>query len=113
MEISTSYPALNPVPDPLPATGACDPAAAPYAGATCGMVFWIGNNKPFTSSGNAVAKFEGVLYAPLAHVTLQGTPGSNGLQVIVGRLTMGGSAVFNIEYRSYIQIDRPAVYLVE
>lgn len=113
MDLSTSYPAINPVPNPLPATGACSPGAAPYTGATCGMVFWIGNSNPFTSSGNAVAKFEGVIYAPLAHVTLQGTPGSNGLQVIVGQLSLGGNAAFNIDYRSYVVLDRPAVYLVE
>lgn len=113
MDVATSYPAISPLPDPLPATGACNPAAAPYTGATCGMVFWIANGSPFTNSGNAGAKFDGVIYAPNSHVTLQGTPGSNGLQVIVGQLSLGGNAVFNIEYRQYVQLDRPAVFLVE
>lgn len=113
MDISTSYPTMNPVPVPLPPTGACDPGTAPYPGAPCGMVLWIANGSSFTSSGNAVAKFEGVLYAPQSHVTLQGTPGSDGLQVIVGRLSLGGNAAFNIEYRQYVMLDRPAVFLVE
>jgi hypothetical protein len=113
MDLSTAYPAMNPVPDPLPPTGACDPAAAPYAGAPCGMVFWIANGTPFTNSGNAIAKFEGVIYAPQSHVTLQGTPGSDGLQVIVGELSLGGNAEFNIDYRQYVRLQRPAIFLVQ
>lgn len=77
------------------------------------MVFWIANGTSFISSGNAIAKFEGVIYAPQSFVQLQGTPGSNGLQVIVGHLAMGGNAAFNIEYRQYVVLDRPGVYLVE
>lgn len=110
MELSTSYPAADP--PPTPPASAC-PGAGPYAGATCGMVFWIANGTSFISSGNAVAKFEGVIYAPQSFVQLQGTPGSNGLQVIVGELAMGGNAAFNIEYRQYVVLDRPGVFLVE
>jgi hypothetical protein len=111
IDISTSYPAMS-APPPPPAA-ACNSGAAPYPGATCGMVFWIANGSPFTNSGNAVAKFEGVIYAPQSHVTLQGTPGSNGLQVIVGRLTLGGNAILTIEYRQFVNLDRPGVFLVE
>ena len=110
MELSTSYPAADPPPSP-PAS-AC-PGPGPYTGSTCGMVFWIANGTSFISSGNAIAKFEGVIYAPQSFVQLQGTPGSNGLQVIVGHLAMGGNAAFNIEYRQYVVLDRPGVYLVE
>jgi hypothetical protein len=111
MDLSTSYSALNPIP-PAPAS-ACSAASAPWVGAPCGIVLWIANGSAFTNSGNAVAKFEGVIYAPQSHVTLQGTPGSNGLQVIVGRLSLGGNAVFTIEYREYVRLDRPGVFLVE
>lgn len=113
LDITTSYPAMDPLPDPLPDTGACNPAAAPYPGATCGMVFWIANGSPFDSGGNAGARFEGVIYAPSSHVTLQGTPGSHGLQVIVGQLSLGGNAEFRIAYRQYVSLDRPGIFLVE
>lgn len=111
LDVSTSYPALSPL--PAPPASACSAGAAPYTGATCGMVLWIANGSSFDSGGNAMAKFEGVIYAPQSHVTLQGTPGSNGLQVIVGRLSLGGNAVFTIAYREYVRLERPAVYLVE
>lgn len=111
MEISTSYPALDSPPSP-PASP-CAAGDAPYTNATCGMVLWIANGSTFDAGGNAIAKFEGVIYAPQSYVELQGTPGSNGLQVIVGELALGGNAAFNIEYRSYVNLNRPGVFLVE
>jgi hypothetical protein len=101
LNIATSYP------DP------CLPEDEPYPGATCGMVLWIANGSTFDGSGNAGATFDGVVYAPLSTVSLQGTPGSHGIQVIVGNLNLSGNPEFTINYREYVQANSPAVFLVE
>lgn len=115
IDLGTSYPAISPEPDPLPDTGACDPSTAPYADATCAMVLWIANGTPFSTGGEADVRLEGVIYAPDSSVTLQGTSGSYGLQVIVGHLTLsgGGSGAFHINYKQFVKLDRPTVFLVQ
>jgi hypothetical protein len=79
------------------------------------MVLWIANGTPFATGGNANVILEGVIYAPKSKVTLQGTSGSYGLQVIVGHLVLsgGGTGSFNIDYRQYVRLDRPSVFLVQ
>lgn len=106
IDLTTSYPIAA-------AADECAPADAPYPDAPCGMVLWIANGTSFVSSGNAEARFDGVIYAPDSFVELQGTPGSNGLQVIVGTLSLGGNSALNINYRQYVKLARPAVFLVE
>ncbi len=113
MHLSTSYPAADPMPNPPPADGPCLPEDEPYPDAPCGMVLWIANGSPFDAGGSGAATFDGVIYAPDSAVSLAGTPGSHGLQVIVGSLTLSGDAAFQINYREYVKADTPAVFLVE
>ena len=93
----------------------CLAADAPYAGAPCGMVLWIANGSAFASQAGAITLFEGIFYAPDSTVALQGTPGSDaqGVQIIVGRLELGGNGGFNLKYVEYVRLDSPRVFLIE
>jgi hypothetical protein len=84
-----------------------------YTNGVTGLGLWIADCTPFVSQGNGTFKFEGVIYAPCSHVEMHGTPNSNGLQVIVGDLSMSGTSDFNITYREYVKSDVPKAWLVE
>lgn len=89
------------------------PASSPYSGGVDGMLLWIANCSTFDSQGNGVFNVEGVIYAPCSHVELHGTPGGVGVQVIVGDLVIKGTSEFRIEYREYVKMDKPRVWLTE
>ncbi|HUG14821.1 MAG TPA: pilus assembly protein TadG-related protein [Thermomicrobiales bacterium] len=78
-----------------------------------GMVMWIANCTPFMMMANGSFTLEGVLYAPCSQVRLYGSPGSNGVQVIVGNLELSGGGSFDILYTDYISANSPMVFLIE
>ena len=86
-----------------------------YAGGVAGMALWISANNcsTFNASGNGNYTIEGVIYAPCSFVSMDGTPGTNGMQVIVGELQLRGTGSFTINYRDYVTADYPHVFLVE
>jgi Flp pilus assembly protein TadG len=92
--------------------GTCSGEAA-YAGGANGMTLWIANCTDFDASGNGNYTFEGVVYAPCSFVSMDGTPGTQGMQVIVGELQIRGTGTFEITYRSYVEASTPKIYLVE
>lgn len=89
------------------------PTTPLYPNAVNGLVLWIANCSTFDSAGNGLFDVEGVIYAPCSHVELHGTPQSVGIQVIVGDLVIKGTSDFTINYREYIKVQRPRVWLVE
>jgi hypothetical protein len=84
-----------------------------YPNGVTGLGLWIADCTAFISQGNGDFTFEGIIYAPCSHVEMHGTPGNNGLQVIVGDLAMGGTSDFHIAYRDYVKMDVPHAWLVE
>jgi hypothetical protein len=92
----------------------CDGEAA-YAGGANGMALWISadNCSTFNASGNGNYTVEGVIYAPCSFVSMDGTPGTNGMQVIVGELQLRGTGSFTITYRDYVTAAYPQIFLVE
>lgn len=88
-------------------------ATSLYTGGLDGMVMWIANCTPFLMQSNGTFILDGVIYAPCSLVRLYGSPGSNGIQVIVGQLELAGSGSFDILYREYIRTDSPRAWLVE
>lgn len=84
-----------------------------YSGGLDGMVMWIANCTPFLMQSNGSFTLEGVLYAPCSQVRLYGSPGSNGVQVIVGNLELSGSGSFDLRFTEYISANTLAVFLVE
>ncbi|MEX1158279.1 MAG: hypothetical protein WEC79_05050, partial [Thermomicrobiales bacterium] len=78
-----------------------------------GMLLWIANCSTFDTQGDGAFDMEGVIYAPCSHVELHGNPGGVGIQVIVGDLVLKGSSEFRIEYREYVNMDKPRVWLTE
>jgi hypothetical protein len=97
-----------------PLIGTCSDGAA-YPGGVVGMGLWISksNCSTFDASGNGNYTIEGVIYAPCSLVSMDGTPGANGMQVIVGELQLRGTGTFGINYRDYVKAEVPRVYLVE
>jgi hypothetical protein len=98
--------------DSIPSIPTCSGEAA-YSGGANGMALWIANCSTFDASGNGNYTIEGVIYAPCSFVSMDGTPGTNGMQVIVGELQIRGTGTFEINYRDYVVADVPRVYLVE
>jgi hypothetical protein len=92
----------------------CDGLAA-YPGGANGMALWISkdNCREFDASGNGNYTIEGVIYAPCSFVSMDGTPSSLGMQVIVGELQLRGTGSFTVNYRDYVEANYPRVYLVE
>jgi hypothetical protein len=88
-------------------------ATSLYADGIDGMLFWIANCRPFLMQSNGQFTLSGVIYAPCSRVRLYGSPGSNGLQAIVGNLELAGSGTFNILFTEYVRADMPRVFLVE
>jgi len=86
---------------------------AAYAGGVNGMTLWIANCTTFDSQGSAMFEVEGVIYAPCSHVELHGNPAGVGIQVIVGDLVIKGTSDFLINYREYVKMDKPRVWLTE
>jgi hypothetical protein len=97
-----------------PQIASCSDEAA-YAGGAAGMALWISkdNCNAFNASGNGNYTVEGVIYAPCSFVSMDGTPGTNGMQVIVGELQLRGTGSFTINYRDYVTAEYPQIYLVE
>jgi hypothetical protein len=95
-----------------PAIATCSGEAA-YPGGANGMALWIANCTPFDASGNGNYTIEGVIYAPCSFVSMDGTPGANGMQVIVGELQLRGTGSFTVNYRQYVEADYPKIWLVE
>jgi len=44
---------------------------------------------------------------------MDGTPGTNGMQVIVGELQLRGTGSFTVNYRDYVTAEYPLIFLVE
>ncbi|HUG14822.1 MAG TPA: pilus assembly protein TadG-related protein [Thermomicrobiales bacterium] len=86
-----------------------------YAGGQPGMVFWYDRCNTLDMQGNAELYFNGIFYAPCALVQMRGTPGQESVngQLIVSRLDVRGTADLGIVYHSWVDTDRPRVYLVE
>ncbi|MGH9175981.1 MAG: DUF7305 domain-containing protein, partial [Vicinamibacterales bacterium] len=95
-----------------PSIGSCDGMAA-YSGGANAMALWIANCSQFDASGNGNYSVEGVIYAPCSFVSMDGTPSTLGMQVIVGELQLRGTGSFTINYRDYVRADYPRVFLVE
>jgi hypothetical protein len=97
-----------------PQIASCSGEAA-YAGGANGMALWISKNdcSTFDASGNGNYTIEGVIYAPCSLVSMDGTPGSNGMQVIVGELQLRGTGAFTINYRDYVEAQYSQLFLVE
>ena len=79
------------------------------------MALWISadNCSTFDGSGNGNYTVEGVIYAPCSFVSMDGTPGTNGMQVIVGELQLRGTGSFTVNYRDYVTAEYPQIFLVE
>lgn len=86
-----------------------------YGGMNPGLVFWYDSCATLDMQGNADLYFNGILYAPCALVQMRGTPGHESIngQIIVNRLDVRGTADLGIVYRSWVDTQRPRVYLVE
>jgi hypothetical protein len=97
-----------------PAIATCSGEAA-YDGGVPGMALWISadNCSTFDASGNGNYTVEGVIYAPCSFVSMDGTPGTNGMQVIVGELQLRGTGSFTVNYRDYVTAEYPQIFLVE
>jgi hypothetical protein len=89
------------------------PDESPYTGGLDGMLLWIANCTPFLMQAGGTFEMEGVLYAPCSHVRLYGSPGTKGVQVVVGSLELAGGGSFDILFTEYIDADMPQVFLVE
>jgi hypothetical protein len=100
--------------DSTPQIASCSGEAA-YPGGAAGMALWISkdNCSTFNASGNGNYTVEGVIYAPCSFVSMDGTPGTNGMQVIVGELELRGTGSFTINYRDYVTAEFPQIFLVE
>jgi hypothetical protein len=100
--------------DSTPQIPSCSGEAA-YPGGVAGMALWISkdNCSTFNASGNGNYTVEGVIYAPCSFVSMDGTPGTNGMQVIVGELELRGTGSFTINYRDYVVAEFPQIFLVE
>jgi hypothetical protein len=100
--------------DSTPQIPRCSGEAA-YPGGVAGMALWISkdNCSTFNASGNGNYTVEGVIYAPCSFVSMDGTPGTNGMQVIVGELELRGTGSFTINYRDYVVAEFPQIFLVE
>jgi hypothetical protein len=88
------------------------PESSPYPGGLDGMALWIANCSEFRKKAENSGIFDGVIYAPCSTVELSGSPGAQGMQVIVGRLELSGGGSFNILYEEYVLFDMPGVFLV-
>jgi Flp pilus assembly protein TadG len=86
-----------------------------YPGGLKGMLLWIANCTTFRNSGNGIFEVEGVIYAPCSTVNLYGggSSAAQGVQVIVGELTLQGGGFMNFDYREYVGFSVPKTWLVE
>lgn len=93
------------------------PAVSPpsYPDGLDGMTLWIDNCSEFDARGSGEFYLKGVFYAPCSDVRLHGNPYGDTVdgQVIVGNLTVHGSAEFNIRYHNYVATPRYGVTLIE
>ncbi|HEX5166846.1 MAG TPA: pilus assembly protein TadG-related protein [Thermomicrobiales bacterium] len=90
------------------------PAASPYAGGQEGVVFWSASCNEINFQGNGDFYMHGIVYAPCADVSMNGTPGGDGVkgQWIVNTFKVVGTSDFRLNYHSYVDTKRPKIFLV-
>jgi hypothetical protein len=80
-----------------------------------GLVFWYSNCDTLDFQGDSDTEFSGIFYAPCAHVSLHGNPGSSTIdgQIFVGTLELKGTSNVSLTYKKWVDTTRPKVFLVE
>lgn len=78
------------------------------------IVFWAASCDEIDLQGNGEMYFEGIFYAPCAHVWMHGNPANETArgQVIVGSLDVRGTSDMGIVYEQRAATSQPAVFLV-
>lgn len=89
------------------------PESSPYAGGLDGMALWIANCSEFRKKASNSGVIDGVIYAPCSTVELSGSPGAQGMQVIVGNLELSGGGDFDILFEDFVEIEVPHIFLVQ
>lgn len=85
------------------------------AGTQAGLVFWYTNCDTIDLQGSGDMYFEGIFYAPCAHVQMHGNPSGDTIrgQVFVGTLELKGTSDLGVNYFKHVDTSKPKIFLVE
>ena len=74
-----------------------------------------GNTGSFSMTGNAGTLLDGIIYLPDTRLTMTGNASGTWArgQLIVKDLTATGNANVQVDYQDYVQVNVPAVYLIQ